>query len=246
MTQVNGIRGFVGYGIRELSQNETNSKCSNKSSFNTFPKIESEVNFTSDFMIRSYSSGCYYFDTNTGKWYSNGMDIYEDTNLEKTHCLSNHLTSFAGGLVILPSEINYQYVFTDPELVKSLLLVIFIILITCIYILFAIWSRFMDIQDEKKMNLVLLKDNDKKDSYFYEFIVFTGTKSESGTQSKVLLLISYRFYGFNPLIIPKTKKVYVNINGDFNETGIRCLNEGYEKRVLKQSSIDSFLINVKR
>ena len=137
-------------------------------------------------MIRSYSSGCYYFDPNTGKWYSNGMDIYEDTNLEQTHCLSNHLTSFAGGLVILPSDINFQYVFTNPELVKSLLVIIFIILITCIYILFAIWSRYMDIQDEKKMNLVLLNDTNPSDSYFYEVIAFTGNKSESGIKSKVI------------------------------------------------------------
>ncbi len=186
MTQINGFRGFVGYGIRELNSSEINSYCSNKSSFNTLPTIQSEVNFTNDFMIRSYSSGCYYFDTNTGKWSSNGMDNYEDTNLEKTHCMSNHLTSFAGGLVILHSDINFQYVFVTNLLGKSFLVVIFLILITCLYILFAIWSRHMDIQDEKKMNLVLLKDNETStDSYFYEIIVFTGTKRESGTQSKV-------------------------------------------------------------
>jgi len=185
MTQVNGFRGFVGYGIRELNSSESISYCLNESTLKTFPHIQSEVIFTSDFMIRSFSSGCYYFDANTGKWYSNGMDIYEDTNLEKTHCISNHLTSFAGGLVILPSKINYQYVFTNPELIKSLLLVIFIIVITFIYILFAIWSRYMDTLDEIKMNLVILKDNDRNDSYFYEIIVFTGTKRDSGTQSKV-------------------------------------------------------------
>jgi polycystin 1L2 len=192
MTQVNGFMGFVGYGIRELSQNETNSYCSNKSSFNIFPKIEPEVNFTSDLMIRSYTSGCYYFDTNTGKWYSNGMDVYEDTNLEKTHCLSDHLTSFAGGLVILPSTINFQYAFVRNLLSKSFLVEIFIIILTCIYILFAIWSRYRDIQDEKKMNLVLLNDNNPSDIYFYEVIAFTGTKIESGIKSKVIrfLLLS--------------------------------------------------------
>ena len=169
MTQVNGFRGFVGYGIRELNSSESISYCLNESTLKAFPHIQSEVNFTSDFMIRSYLSGCYYFDTNTGKWYSNGMDIYEDTNFERTHCSSNHLTSFAGGLVILPSDINFQYVFTNPVLVKTIFVEIFIIVITCIYILFAIWSRYMDIQNEKKMNLVLLKDSDTKtiDSYFH-------------------------------------------------------------------------------
>jgi hypothetical protein len=41
-------------------------------------------------------------------------------------------------------------------------------------------------------------------------------------------------------------KVFININGDSNESGIRCLNEDNDKRVLKQSSIDSFLISVKK
>jgi polycystin 1L2 len=186
MTQINGFKGFVGYGIRELSQHEMNLYCLNKSSFTAFPKIQSEVNFTSDFMIRSYSSGCYYFDTNTGKWYSNGMDIYGDTNLEKIHCMSHHLTSFAGGLVVLPSTINFQYIFAETLLSKSLLAILILFIITCIYILFALWSRYMDIQDVKKMNLVACKDNNPNHSYFYEVIVFTGTRDKSGTQSKVV------------------------------------------------------------
>jgi hypothetical protein len=187
MTQLNGYKGFVGYGIRELSQNEMNFYCLKSSPLTAVSLIQSEVNFTSDFMIRSYSSGCYYFDTNTGKWMSNEMDIYEDTSLEKTHCMSNHLTSFAGSLVILSSTINFQYVFAETLLAKSLLAILILILITCIYILFALWSRHMDTQDLKKMNLVACKDNDPNHSYFYEVIVFTGTRDKSGTESKVLL-----------------------------------------------------------
>jgi len=188
ITQIKGFKGFVGYGIRELSQNEMTSYCLNETSLTKFPHIQSEVNFTSDFMIRSYSSGCYYFDANTGKWLSNGMDIYEDTSLEYTHCMSNHLTAFAGGLVILPSTINFQYIFAEHLLSKSLLSILIIIIITCIYILFALWSRYMDIQDVKKMNLVACKDNDPNHSYFYEVIIFTGIKDKSGTKSKVFLI----------------------------------------------------------
>jgi ATP-binding cassette subfamily B protein len=39
--------------------------------------------------------------------------IYEDTNIERTHCLSYHLTSFAGGLSLTPSIINFQYSFAN-------------------------------------------------------------------------------------------------------------------------------------
>ena len=91
MTQVNGYKGFVGYSIRELSSNEINQYCPNKTKLDKPPSIQARVNFTSDFMLRTYSSGCYSYDVNSGKWSSNGMDVYEDTNLTQTHCISNFL-----------------------------------------------------------------------------------------------------------------------------------------------------------
>jgi polycystin 1L2 len=193
MSQINGFKGFVGYGIKELTKNETYQLCYKNISISKFPNILSQANFTRDFMLRSYSSGCYYFDTNTGKWYSNGIDVYEDTNLVQTHCMSNHLTSFAGGFVILPSKINIFYAFESPILARSLLAIIILFIVTLLYLLFAAWSHYMDIQDEKKINLVLTKDNLENNSYFYEVIVFTGTKKESGTQSKVNF---NKFYSF--------------------------------------------------
>ena len=45
----------------------------------------------------------------------------------------------------------------------------------------------MDMKDLKKLKIVPLKDNNSKDSYLYELIVFTGNRSESGTRSKVNL-----------------------------------------------------------
>lgn len=197
MTQINGFKGFVGYGIKELTENETNQFCNQKLSITKYPYILSQSNFTSDFMLRSYSSGCYYFDTNTGKWYSNGIDVYEDTNLVQIHCMSNHLTSFAGGFVILPSKINIVYAFESAILAKSLLAIIILFIITLLYLLFATWSHYMDIQDGKKVNLVLTKDNLQKNTYFYEVIVFTGTRKESGTQSKVKLKIFFSLFQLN-------------------------------------------------
>jgi hypothetical protein len=186
----NGFKGLVAYSIRELSKIELNLYCNKNNNNNNgstieFPKLDSPVNFTNDFMIRSFTSGCYYYDTNKGKWYSDGMSISKDTNLEQTHCSSSHFTLFAGGLVYSPSTINIEYLFVKTVLTRSFLAFYIIVLITCAYILFVIWSHYMDIQDEKKMNLVQLKENNHGDSYFYEIIVFTGTESESGTQSKV-------------------------------------------------------------
>jgi polycystin 1L2 len=188
MTEVNGFRGFVGYAIRELSHSEMKLYCSN-GSINTrllkLPLIEKRVNFSSDFMLRSYTSGCYYYDVNTGKWNSDGMDIYDDTNLKQTHCMTTHLTAFAGGLVLVPSTINFQYIFENISPTKNPFIYSSVIIITFVYILFALWARFMDKRDSKKMEIVSLKDNNPNDAYFYELIVFTGNRSESGTKSKV-------------------------------------------------------------
>jgi hypothetical protein len=188
MTQINGFTGFVGYSIRELDSNEIILYCNNTNnnmSLNSPPLTQSKENFTSDFMLRSYSSGCYYYDVNTGKWSSNGMDIYDDTNLIQTHCSSNHLTSFAGGLVLLPSIINFEYAFSQPSPIQNPLIYSTIVLVSLFYILFAVWARWMDMRDVKKMNITFMKDNHSNHSYFYELIVFTGDKNESGTNSKV-------------------------------------------------------------
>jgi hypothetical protein len=189
VSQINGFKGFVGYNIRELDAKEANSYCSpqNKSNSNLklFPLIQARINFTSDFFIRSYTSGCYYYDTQTGKWSSNGMEIYEDSNLEQTHCLSYHLTSFAGGLDSSPSIINFQYSFANASLSRNLIIYITVILFICLYVLFAIWARYKDIRDVKKLNIIPLKDNDSSDNYFYELMVFTGNRNESETDSKV-------------------------------------------------------------
>jgi hypothetical protein len=48
-----------------------------------------------------------------------------------------------------------------------------------------VWARWMDLRDRKKMNITFMKDNHPNNSYFYELIVFTGDKNESGTNSKV-------------------------------------------------------------
>ncbi len=60
-----------------------------------------------------------------------------------------------------------------------------IILISGLYIIFAIFARYFDIQDKKKMGLIFL-DKDIDPSYFYyKMDVFTGSRPNSETESKV-------------------------------------------------------------
>ena len=121
-TQINGFKGFVGYSIRELNANEFNSFCQNitTSPSTRIPLINEKVNFTNDFYVRAYACGCYFYDIQTGKWSSNGIELmFEDTRdyLKYAYCSSNHLTMFASGLSIFKSNYhgNNQIVLYCPH-----------------------------------------------------------------------------------------------------------------------------------
>ena len=193
VTQINGFKGFVGYGIRELNSSEFDFFCSSNSTLTyikSFPLIQVQINFTSDFFIRTYTSGCYYYDTNSGKWLPDGMSLLNETNIKQTHCSSNHLTSFAGGLLLMPNQINVQYAFSNASPAKNYTIYLTLIVICILYILFGLWSIIMDKRDLKKLNINLLKDNNAVDNYFYELTLFTGDHKEAGTNSIVIFRIS--------------------------------------------------------
>ncbi|CAF4397681.1 unnamed protein product, partial [Adineta steineri] len=60
------------FGMRELNSTEINNYCLNNSSINTsLPIIDESINFTSNYELRIYTSGCYYLDENND-WKSDG------------------------------------------------------------------------------------------------------------------------------------------------------------------------------
>jgi hypothetical protein len=191
MTQLNGYKGFFGYGIRELNSSEIDFYCLKNNTSTSLPLIQSQVNFTNDFLVRTYTSGCYFYDSNTGKWLANGMKLFKDTNIQQTHCSSNHLTMFAGGLHVMPNKINFEYVFANASLAKNYTIYFTLLAFLILYIFFAIWAIYMDRRDMRKIKVIPLKDNVESDNYIYELIVFTGNCKESGTHSNVFFFNSY-------------------------------------------------------
>ncbi|CAF0773839.1 unnamed protein product [Adineta steineri] len=107
------------FGIRELNSTEMNNYCLNNSSINTsLPITDEPFNFTSNYELRIYTSGCYYLDENNN-WKSDGLIVGSLTNHYETECLSTHLTSFAGGFIVLPEPINWSYVFANAGFLKN-------------------------------------------------------------------------------------------------------------------------------
>ena len=120
------------------------------------------------------------------------MEILEDSNQTHTHCQTTHLTSFAGGFIVLPNAISFNDAFANASFLQNPVIYSTVIALVSLYILMAIWTRWMDKKDEEKCGFTLLGVDDENDDevdsrnkYLYEIIVFTGSRPNAGTQSKV-------------------------------------------------------------
>ncbi len=68
--QTSGHQSVI-FGIRELNSTEIINVCSNSSIENP-PITNQRFNFTSNYQLRIYTSGCYYLDENN-QWKSDGL-----------------------------------------------------------------------------------------------------------------------------------------------------------------------------
>ncbi|CAF1000565.1 unnamed protein product [Adineta steineri] len=209
------------FGIRELNSTEINNYCLNSSSINTsLPITDESINFTSNYELLIYTSGCYYLDENNN-WKSDGLIVGSLTNLYKTECLSTHLTTFAGGFIVLPAPINWSYVFANADFMKNKTVYLTMIFTSVIYIILMIYARFKDKKDFEKLGVTPLADNNKSDHYYYQILVFTGQRTNAGTDSKVYFVLS----------------------GDNDQTQIRLFSDPHRK-IFQRGGINSFIIAV--
>ena len=107
------------------------------------------------------------------------------TSYDETHCFSTRLSELAGGFRILPSPINWNYVFANADFVRNKTIYLTVICVSIIYFILLIYARFKDKKDFEKSGVTSLPDNHKSDQYFYQVIVFTGQRKDSGAKSKV-------------------------------------------------------------
>ncbi|CAF0742236.1 unnamed protein product [Didymodactylos carnosus] len=210
------------FGIRELNNTELQTYCpTNGSAAPTGPPINDQaVNFSSNYEVRIYTSGCYYLDVNSN-WQSSGLTVGPQTSHTLTHCYSNHLTTFAGGWVVLPAPINWNYVFANADFSRNKTIYLTVILTVVLYLIILIYARYKDKKDVEKLGVTPLPDNLTADIYYYQIIVFTGLRKDAGTKSKVHFIIS----------------------GDDDETGVRTL-EDPNRTILQRGGIDAFVMSV--
>lgn len=214
--EVGNHQGLIGMGLRELQNDEIMKYCPNTKPFNP-PLMQSNPNssfslFSTDFYFFVYTSGCYYIDHSTSKWSSYLVEVVNDTSISFIHCKTNHLTTFSGGIDILPSVINFDYFYDKTStFIQNKTIYLTIIITFALYIIFCIWGIWKDRQDFLKIGVAPLIDNQSNDDYFYEILVFTGNRKHAETDSKVRCFeLNQLFYrNFLVLSLPSLKYFYL-------------------------------------
>ena len=148
--QTTGRRSII-FGIRQLTTTEANRWCTNSSSQSDPPRSDQPFRFTDNYELRLYTSGCYYLDVDH-RWRSDLLQVGPLTNLSQTQCLSSHLTTFAGGFLVLPTPINWNYVFANADFTKNKTIYLTIIVAALLYVVLTIYSRLHDKKDIEKVH----------------------------------------------------------------------------------------------
>lgn len=175
---------LLGIGIAGFNYSFEQLLCDNNNSLINDDKILDRLSFDNldlenDYSYRVFSSGCYYRDELTNEWKSDGLEVITDqTYIEYTLCMSNHLTDFAAGFIVLPSEIDFGDAFANSSFEKNKTIYITVIVCSCIYLFAAIFNCiYQDKKDKLKNKIYLMKNSTKNlNSYFYEIVFFTGSR----------------------------------------------------------------------
>uniref|UniRef100_A0A8C6K2J0 Uncharacterized protein n=1 Tax=Melopsittacus undulatus TaxID=13146 RepID=A0A8C6K2J0_MELUD len=140
--------------------------------------------------VTCFASRCVFWDEHQWNWNSYGCHVGPKTNPRSTQCLCNHLTFFGSSFFVIPNAIDVSKTaqlfdtFVDNPVVVTTVGCIFLI-----YVLVVIWARRKDIQDDAKVKITVLEDNDPFAQYRYLVTVFTGHRRGAATTSKVTLTL---------------------------------------------------------
>uniref|UniRef100_A0A915J789 Uncharacterized protein n=1 Tax=Romanomermis culicivorax TaxID=13658 RepID=A0A915J789_ROMCU len=181
------------------------------------------LNLTTDYVLDILESNCYFFDENAGIWSTRGCQPGSKSSREISHCVCNHLTTFASGIFVSPNSIDFEFVFTHLDFDKNVTIYVTITVIMTIYAILIFYTKSADDKDLRKLGLTPLADNNPNDRYFYEILVSTGMSRDSATDSKVQIIL----YGEN------------------EQTSIRTLEDS-ERPIFRNGQTNRFLLGVPR
>ncbi|XP_063800339.1 polycystin-1-like protein 2 [Pseudophryne corroboree] len=156
------------------------------------PEVEGDVLSIKNISIAvtCFASQCVFWDETNQDWNSTGCHIGPKTTPHSIQCLCSHLTFFGSSFIVMPNAIDVsRTVELFATFVDNPVVVTTVGCIAVFYVLVLIWARRKDIQDNAKVKIIALEDNDPFAQYRYLVTVFTGHRRGAATTSKVTLTL---------------------------------------------------------
>ncbi|GFO38753.1 polycystic kidney disease 1-related protein, partial [Plakobranchus ocellatus] len=214
--------GKLYVGIRELNSTEYDMDISRGCASVT--RYDNGTNyFQGNFELRQYVSQCLALSDSQADWSTQGCRVGRETEPSATTCYCTHLTTFAGGWVVVPNTIDWSYVFANADFLSNPTIYITVIVTAVLYFIAAGYARYNDKKMAEQLGIAPLADNDPRDKYFYEIIVCTGMRRNAGTNSQVCFILS----------------------GEDDETDVRAFTDS-KRKIFRRGQIDGFLMAVPR
>ncbi|XP_044125233.1 polycystic kidney disease protein 1-like 2 [Bufo gargarizans] len=156
------------------------------------PEMEEDVpNINSiSVSVISFTSRCVFWDESNQDWNSTGCHVGPKSTPHSIQCLCNHLTFFGSSFIVMPNAVDVsRTIELFATFVDNPVVVTTVACIALIYILVLIWARRKDLQDNDKVKVIALEDNDPFAQYRYLVTVFTGHRRGAATTSKVTITL---------------------------------------------------------
>ncbi|XP_070941099.1 polycystin-1-like protein 2 isoform X1 [Macaca nemestrina] len=140
--------------------------------------------------ITTFLSHCVFWDEVQEAWDDSGCQVGPRTSSYQTHCLCNHLTFFGSTFLVMPNAIDiHQTAELFATFEDNPVIVTTVGCLCLVYVLVVIWARRKDAQDQAKVKVTVLEDNDPFAQYHYLVTVYTGHRRGAATSSKVTVTL---------------------------------------------------------
>ncbi|XP_038045501.1 polycystic kidney disease protein 1-like 2 [Patiria miniata] len=181
------------------------------------------IDLAQHILVYAFSTQCLYWDEAREEWLGDGCQVGPFTTAAQTHCLCNHLTSFAASILVLPNAVDLTDFSLFATIPENPITLITVAVVFVLFVLCAVWAHRRDRLEREKARLIILDDNSPDDTYRYHVTVFTGMRRGAGTTAVVTLTLEG--------IVGNSEPHVLSANG--------------HHKVMQRGGIDSFLLTTK-
>ncbi|KAK2571916.1 Polycystin-2 [Acropora cervicornis] len=138
---------------------------------------------------------CLFWNRKAERWQSNGCKVGSNSTTTSLQCLCNHLTSFGGGILVMPNKLDFDMVFNELTRIHetgNVAVLCTIIAALLLYFLVCVFARRADKKDRAKTGPPLNLNSTLEEGFQYQLTIVTGVWMNSGTDANVTIVIHGR------------------------------------------------------